>query len=147
MLEPLDNQNALGFKVARTLVSVHGRKYCPVWNDSDDPITLRYGTPIATVSPILDIIKSCSDDESTGNINGQNSDMDPEINRKYIHNPNILNNNIHRYKSNNTQRKKGINISQPHRGRHSTTNYANSDARHSYANDARHFYKSNARHS
>jgi len=28
LLEPLDNQNAVGFKVARRLV--HGRKYCPV---------------------------------------------------------------------------------------------------------------------
>jgi len=41
MLEPLDYQNAVGFKVARTLVSVHRRKYCPVWNDSDQPITLK----------------------------------------------------------------------------------------------------------
>jgi len=30
MLEPLDNQNAVSFRVARTLVSVHWRKYCPV---------------------------------------------------------------------------------------------------------------------
>jgi len=39
LLEPLDNQNAVGFKVTRTLVSLHGKKYCPVWNDSDQPIT------------------------------------------------------------------------------------------------------------
>jgi len=30
MLEPLDNQNAVGFRVARTLVSVHEMKYCLV---------------------------------------------------------------------------------------------------------------------
>jgi len=63
MLELLDNKNAMGFRVARTLVSVHGRKYCPVWNDWDEPITLKYSTPIATLSPIADIIKSCTDEE------------------------------------------------------------------------------------
>jgi len=68
MLKPLENQNPVGYRVARTLVSVHGTKYCPVWNDSDETITLKYGTPIATVSLILDIIRSCSDDEATGNI-------------------------------------------------------------------------------
>jgi len=30
MLEPLNNQNAVRFRVARTLVSVYGRKNCPV---------------------------------------------------------------------------------------------------------------------
>jgi len=38
MLEPLDNKNTFGFRVVRALVSVHGRKYCPVSNDSDEPI-------------------------------------------------------------------------------------------------------------
>jgi len=28
-------------KVARTLVSVHGRKFCPVWNDSNEPKLLN----------------------------------------------------------------------------------------------------------
>jgi len=86
MLEPLENKNAVCFRVARTLVSVHGRKYCPVWNDSDEPITLKYGTLIAMVSPILDIIWSCSDDESKGNVTQQTSTIDPDINTKYIHN-------------------------------------------------------------
>jgi len=80
LLEPLDNKNAVGFRVARTLVSIHGRKYCPVWNDSDKTITLKYGTPIATVSPILDIIRSCSDVESRGNVTKQTSSIDPNIN-------------------------------------------------------------------
>jgi len=146
MLEPLDNQNALGFKVARTLVSVHGRKYCPVWNDSDDPITLKYGTPIATVSPIIDIIQSCSDEESRGNGTQQTSEMDPDINRKYIHNLNKLNNNIHKYKSYTDQRTKRINISNTDTGRHFTTNNTQSDARYFYANDARHSYNNDARH-
>jgi len=78
----------------------NGRKYCPVWNDSDEPITLKYGTPIATVSPILYIIRSCSDDEWKGNISQQTSTIDPDINKNYIHNLNILNQNINMYNNN-----------------------------------------------
>jgi len=103
MLEPLDNQNTVGFRVARTLISVHGRKYCPVWNDSDEPITLKYGTPIATVSPIIDIIRSCSDEESKGNINQQATATNPNMNKKYIHNLNILNKNINMYNNSTEQ--------------------------------------------
>jgi len=103
MLKLLDNHNAVGFKVARTLVSVHGRKYCSVWNDSDVPITLKYGTPIATVSPIIDIIRSCSDEESKGKIPQQTSTTDPNMNKKYIHNLNILNKNINIYNNNTEQ--------------------------------------------
>jgi len=103
MLEPLDNQNALGFKVACTLVSTHVRKYCPVWNDSDQPLTLNYGTPIATVSLIADIIRSCTDEESIGARRTQSSTLDPEVNKKYIHNLNILNKNINTYNTNKQQ--------------------------------------------
>jgi len=103
MLKPLDNQNAVGFKVARTLVSVHGRKYCPVWNDLDQPITLKYGTPIATVSPIADIVRSCTDEESIGDIKQQTSTIDPDINKKYIHNLNIFNKIINVYNTNKQQ--------------------------------------------
>jgi len=63
----------MGFRVACTLVNVHGKKYCPVWNDSDEPITLKYGTPIATVSQIADIIKSCTDEESIGDVRQKTS--------------------------------------------------------------------------
>jgi len=103
MLEPLDNQNAVRFRVARTLVSIHGRKYCPVWNDSDKPITLKYGTPIATVSPIQDIIRSCSDKESIGNVNQQTSTTNPNKTKKYIHNLNIFYKNINMYNNNTEQ--------------------------------------------
>jgi len=40
------------------------REYCPVWNDTNEPIALKYGTPIATVSTIQDKLKSCSVEES-----------------------------------------------------------------------------------
>jgi len=97
LLEPLDNKNAVGFKVARTLVSVHGRKYCPVWNNSDQPITLKYGTPIATVSPMADIIRSCTDEESIGDVRRQTSTMDTDVNNKYKRNLSILNKHINAY--------------------------------------------------
>jgi len=141
MLEPLDNQNAIGVKVARTLVSVHGRKYCPVWNDSDQPITLKYGTPIATVSPIADIVRSCTDEESIGDIRQKTSTIDPDINKKYIHNLNILNKNINVYNTNKQQDARNqTNNTYANTRRHSqahAANYAQSDARHSHGNDAR----------
>jgi len=59
MLRPLYNRNGVGFRVARTVVWVHGRKYCPVWNNSNEPITLKCGTPIATVSTIRDKLELC----------------------------------------------------------------------------------------
>jgi len=48
LLEPLNN----GLNIARTVVWIHEMEYCPVWNDTDYPITLKYGTPIATVSTV-----------------------------------------------------------------------------------------------
>jgi len=35
LLEPLYNKNNLGLRVARTVVWVNGRKYCPVWNETN----------------------------------------------------------------------------------------------------------------
>jgi len=148
ILEPLDNKNAVGFRVARTLVSVHGREYCLVWNDLDEPITLKYGTPITTVPPILDIIISCSDNESKGDINQQTS-IDPDNNKKYIHILNILNKNIKMYNSNNEQQDcRMTNGTYTNTRRHFQANTANrvqSDARHLYGNDARHSHESGAR--
>jgi len=144
MLEPFDNQNAIGFRVARTLVSVHGRKYCPVWNDSDEPITFKYGTPIATVSPILDIIRLCSDEESIGNVNQQTSTTDPNTKKKYIHNLNILNKNINMYNNSEQQDVRMTNNTYRNTRGHFPTNRVQSDARHSYANQARQPYTNGA---
>jgi len=147
MLEPLDNKNAVGFRLARTLVCVHSRKYCPVWNDSDEPITLKYGMPIATVSPILDIIRLCSDDKSKGNVTQQTSTIDPDINKKYIHNLNILNKNINTY-NHNTKRQddRVTNNTYTNTRYHFSANRIQSDARHLYGNDARHSYGNGASH-
>jgi len=139
LLEPLDNQNALGFKVARTLVSTQGRKFCPVWNDSDQPLTLYYGTPIATVSPIADIIRSCTDKKSIGEVRTQTSTIDPEVNKKYIHNLNVLNKNINAYNTSQQQDARiQTNDTNGHTRRHPTTHniqYAQNNARHSHNNE------------
>jgi hypothetical protein len=58
LIEPLDNENARGIRVARTLVRSLGSKHCPIWNDSDDVITLHKHTPIGTLSSISDILDS-----------------------------------------------------------------------------------------
>jgi len=145
MLKPLDNQNAVGFRVARTLVSVHGRKYGPVRNDSNETITLKYGTPIATASPILDIIRSCSDEESIGNINQQTSTTDPNTNKKYIHNLNILNKNINMYY--NSTKQQDVKMTKSTYGnarRHFPTNRVQNDTCHSYGNDAPHSHANGA---
>jgi len=113
----------MGFRIARTLVSVHGRKACPVWNNSDELMTFKYGTPIATVSPIKDIIKSCTDDELANDFRKKPSTPDSHDNRKYVQNLNVLNSNIAAYNNNN--------------------NY-NNDARRSHTNDARHSYTNDA---
>jgi len=128
MLEPLDNENALGFRVARTLVSVHGRKCCPVWNDSNDPMTLPYGTPIATASPIKDILRFVTAEKSTGSSKINVSRADRETRTTYAKHSNVLNTHINTYNITDSQ------------------NYAR-NTRHSYARDARHSYKTDARHS
>jgi len=149
MLEPLDIKNAMGFRVARTLVSVHGMKYCPGWNDSDELITLQYRMPIATVPSILDIIKSCTDEESIGDMRQQTSIIDPEINKKYIHNLDVLKRNINVYNNTSDQQNARYNDNSTYANtrRHSQANTehtAPSDARHSYGNDARHSYGNDA---
>jgi len=147
-MEPLDNKNAVGFKVARTLVSVHGRKFCPVWNDSDQPITLKHGTPIATVSPIADIIRTCTDEESIGDVRRQTSTMDTKVNIKYIHNLNILNKNINAY---NTTQQQDARIpnhdTYKHTRHHSNTqntHYTPNYAHHPYENDVQCSHDNNA---
>jgi len=143
MLEPLDNKKTVGFRVARTLVSVHSKKYCPVWNDSDEPITLKYRTSIATVSLIADIIKFCTDEQSIGDMRQVTSTVDPDINKTYIHNLNILNKNINVYnnKSQQPDASNQNNSTYAKTRRHSQANTAHraqNDARDSYGNDARH---------
>jgi len=117
MLEKLNNRNAVVLRVCRTLVSVHGRKYCPIWNDSDQPITLKYGTPIATVSPFADIVRSCTVKESIGDICQQSSTIDPDTSLKYVHNLNILNKNNNVYTTNKQQNAR--NHTYVNTGRHS----------------------------
>jgi len=50
LLEPRYDRNHLGLRVARRVVWINRSEYCPVWNDTHRPITLKYGTAIAIVS-------------------------------------------------------------------------------------------------
>jgi len=127
MLEPLDNENALGIRVARTLVSVHGKFFCPVWNNSDEPMTLPFGTPIATVFPIKDILRFVSDKESTGSPKITQSRADRKTRTTYAKHLSVLNTHINTYNKTSSQ------------------NDARNATRHFYASDARHSYASNAR--
>jgi RNA:NAD 2'-phosphotransferase (TPT1/KptA family) len=63
LIEPIDNTNARGMKIAHTLVKSKGPKYCPVWNDSDEELWLHKNAPIGTLTSITDIIESI--DENT----------------------------------------------------------------------------------
>jgi len=116
-----------------TYVNVHGRKFCPVWSESDEPIILQYGMPIATVSPIKDVIKQCSNEKLVGNFKNQTPTRNQHINRKYVQTLNVLNKNINAYNNDNTQ---------SNSIKDTRNSYAN-DARHCYANDARHSYANN----
>jgi len=64
LLEPLHNRNNLGLRVARTVVWINRSEYCPVWNDTNEPITLKNGTAIATISTIKNKLNLCSLEES-----------------------------------------------------------------------------------
>jgi len=97
------------------------------------------------VSPILDIIRSCSDEESLGNINQQTSTTDPNTNKKYIHNLNFLNKNKNMY--NNSTEQQDVRMTNNTYGntrRHFSTNRVQNDTRHSYGNDARCSYANGA---
>jgi len=145
LLEPLYNQNNLGVRVARTVVWVHGRKYCPVWNDTIESITLKYGTPIATVSTTInDKLKSCSLDESIQEY--RNTKNKPDI--REINNNNTRNTRRHSY-ANNTRQFYTNNARYYTRGSHANdTRRANAnDTRHFQANDAPCSYANDVRHS
>jgi len=60
----LKNNNNHGLRIARTVVWIHEIEYCPVWNDTNYPIHLKYITPVATVSTVQDKLKICSLEQS-----------------------------------------------------------------------------------
>jgi len=123
LLEPLHSKNNNGLRIARTVVWIQGREYCPVRNDTNEPITLKYGTPLATVSTIQGKLKECSLEESIQAYrDAKNKRNTCGINNFYS------SNNRHNSYLNYTRR-----------------SYAN-DRRHSYANSADHLYADNARH-
>ena len=62
LIEPLDNDNARGIKLARTLVKSKGPKHCPIWNDSDLEIRVPKFSPVGTLTSISDIIDSVDED-------------------------------------------------------------------------------------
>jgi len=124
LLEPLHSRNNHGLKVAHTVVWIHRREYCSVWNDTNEHITLKYGTPLATVSTIQDKLKSCFLEESIQ----EYRDAKDRRNTRGINNIYSRNNRRHFY-TNNPRR-----------------SYAN-DRRHSYAHSANQMYAKNARHS
>jgi len=109
LLEPLYNINNLGLRLARTVVWINGSELCPVWNDTNRPITLKYETAIATISTIKDNLNFCSLEESIHAY----KEAKNKRNTRGINNVN----------SNNTRR-----LSYTHNRRRS---YAN-DRRHSY---------------
>jgi len=116
-------------RVARTVVLIHGREYCPVWNDTNEPRTLKYGTPLATVLTIQDKLEACflkdpiqeyGDAKSKRNVH-EISNFHSKNNRRHSH-------------ANDTRH-----------SRHNTHgSYAN-DRRQSYATSAGHLYADHAR--
>jgi len=63
ILEPIQNSAFLGIKIPRVLLSTIGQKYCPLWNYTDQLVTLTPGTIIGTVSPIQDILSVAQDND------------------------------------------------------------------------------------
>jgi len=61
MLEPIQNSAFLGIQIPRVLLSTIGQKYCPLWNYTDEIVTLTPGSIIGTVSPIQDILAVAQD--------------------------------------------------------------------------------------
>jgi len=84
-------------------------------------------------------VRSCTDEESIGDVRQQTSTIDPDMNKNYIHNLNILNKNINVYNTNKQQDAIiQTNNTYANTRRHSQShaaNYAQSDACHSYGND------------
>jgi len=66
-------------------------------------MTLLYGTPIATVSPIKDILRSVSDEESTGSPKISESRADRETRTTYAKHLDVLNTRINTYNNTDSQ--------------------------------------------
>jgi len=133
LLKPLYNRNIVGLKEACTIVWIHRREYCPVWNDTNDPITLKYETTLATVSTIKDKLKKCSLEESIQVY------RDAKIKRN-------VREKKKKFNSKNTRCHSHASETFTCHGRHYTLrSYAN-NSHHSYANNANHSYANNRCH-
>src|SRR6266568_2508976 len=102
LIEPIDNSNPRDFRVARTLLKTKGIKRCPVWNDSDEPLTLPQNTPIATISTITDIVDMVEADHERGVILGETNIPKPKYTfedlKIKLENPDLSDEQIEQFK-------------------------------------------------
>jgi len=68
LLEPIVQEDGLGFCLPRTILSNKGSHYCQVWNPTDDEIILYAGTFIGQLTPVEEILSIAQENAPAADI-------------------------------------------------------------------------------